>query len=308
MGKSRLMVSQIKQLLLIMFVVSYQVQGQSQNKYLVKPGGQWRYYDKTEPPAKDWNTGRSSQSWPVGFAQFGYGEGDERTKTRYGIDANNKVVTQYFVGDFHIVDINQIDKLQLQLLVDDGAVVYINGKEVKRYHLPQKSEHQTLATSAFIESLWLSEDISTQYLVNGENTIAVEVHQISTTSSDLSFDLALHQVSAQLPNDINNMTITELQSGQSVLVSQSQVKRFSRVFQIELKRATSALKVTLSGGSGDGDLYIAKDVIPTFQRNLVQEHHAGDELISLKNVSAGRYYIRVFAYRPFADVALKVKW
>ncbi|MCZ6795224.1 MAG: hypothetical protein O7J95_16590 [Planctomycetota bacterium] len=46
------------------------------------------------------------------------------------------------------------------------------------------------AGSAF-ESSWTSHALSTNVLLDGKNTIAVEVHQGSPRSSDVSFDLKL---------------------------------------------------------------------------------------------------------------------
>ena len=78
---------------------------------------------------------------------------------------------------------------------DDGAVVYLNGTEVFRTNMPGGTiSHTTLAPVAVggaDESAWYSVAVSPARLVTGTNVIAVEVHQSSATSSDLSFDLEL---------------------------------------------------------------------------------------------------------------------
>ena len=86
-------------------------------------------------------------------------------------------------------------KVTLRLLRDDGAVVYLNGVEVSRHNMPAGPiDNQTLATltvNAPDESTFFEQPISPSLLVSGPNTIAVEIHQVNVTSSDISFDLEL---------------------------------------------------------------------------------------------------------------------
>ena len=123
--------------------------------------------------------------------------GGERTVIRGGTTAN--FITSYFRRTFQVVNVADIPRLVLGLLRDDGAVVYINGLEVLRSNMPDGTiSHQTLAKSPAVgdASEWLFHRLSipTSTLVEGENTIAVEVHQNTASSSDLSFDLFLKAI------------------------------------------------------------------------------------------------------------------
>jgi hypothetical protein len=91
------------------------------------------------------------------------------------------------------------------LLRDDGAVVYLNGREAFRSNMPTGTvEHNTLALSSLSsESLFFRQDIDPGLLVAGTNVVAVEVHQASQTSSDLSFNLEL---SAAVPRLSHQLT------------------------------------------------------------------------------------------------------
>ena len=87
--------------------------------------------------------------------------------------------------------------LRATVMVDDGAVIYINGSEAAR--LRMNSGTITFATSANAtvgdaveETLTLPANL----LVQGENTIAVAVHQVNTTSSDVVFGLKLDAVTS----------------------------------------------------------------------------------------------------------------
>jgi hypothetical protein len=83
--------------------------------------------------------------------------------------------------------------LTLKLLVDDGAAVFLNGAPMVYFGLSTNATYQTLAAaqSDTLEDTWFSFAIEPSTLTNGVNTLAVEVHQASPSSSDLSFDLQL---------------------------------------------------------------------------------------------------------------------
>ena len=159
---------------------------------LISPSNQWHYYDKPMAPGANWNHIEfNHSSWKTGYGEFGYGDHDENTRTAFGDDPQNKTITQYFVKSFQVPDLSLIKKLSLRLLADDGGVVYINGIEVFRLNIADNQNHNTLADGILIESFWIEETLSKHTIHSGENLIAVEVHQISKFSSDLSFDLAL---------------------------------------------------------------------------------------------------------------------
>jgi hypothetical protein len=88
-----------------------------------------------------------------------------------------------------------IDRMILSLVRDDGAVVYLNGAELLRDNMP--AGDITVDTTAVAgvggadESQWFAFDVLPEKLVVGQNTLAVELHQISGASSDISFDLSL---------------------------------------------------------------------------------------------------------------------
>ncbi len=68
------------------------------------------------------------------MAEFGYGDGDETTVVGYGPSASSKYITTYFRTSFTAE--SAPDDLTLQLLADDGAVVYLNGVEAVRDNMP----------------------------------------------------------------------------------------------------------------------------------------------------------------------------
>lgn len=161
-------------------------------KELIAPNSNWAYFDQPEAPQQHWqHTTFDDSHWQRGAAAFGYGEDDEQTVTSYGIDPHNKPLTQYFRKTFE-APAQAIDSaLILRYLVDDGAVFFLNGVEIHRVNLPSEVGHHTTATHSNIEHVWIEAPLDNVRLHSGVNTLAVEVHQISRGSSDISFDAAL---------------------------------------------------------------------------------------------------------------------
>ncbi|MCO6412168.1 MAG: fibronectin type III domain-containing protein, partial [Thiogranum sp.] len=163
---------------------------------LIATGSQWAYLANGSNQGTAWRgVGFNDSGWPRGAAQLGYGDGDEATVIGFGPNANNKYITSYFRHSFTVADAGQVQALTLSLLRDDGAVVYLNGTEVVRSNMPGGTiGYTTLAATAIgnpDEQTYFSFSVNPALLVTGTNVIAVEVHQGSVDSSDLSFDLGL---------------------------------------------------------------------------------------------------------------------
>jgi hypothetical protein len=150
----------------------------------------WSYLDTGTKPATGWTqNGFDASAWKSGAAQLGYGDGDEATVVSYGPDPTHKYITTYFRTTFTARAIPSA--LTLGLLDDDGAVAYINGVEVARDNMP--TGVITAATRASSDKTGAAESTVNYFSIPpssvqvGVNTIAVEVHQITFTSPDLSF-------------------------------------------------------------------------------------------------------------------------
>ncbi|HEX8687294.1 MAG TPA: Ig-like domain-containing protein, partial [Pyrinomonadaceae bacterium] len=160
---------------------------------LVPAGAVWKYLDNGSNQGTAWREPAYDDSlWASGPAQLGYGDGDEKTVTGFGPDPNNKYVTTYFRRSFNVSDPAAYKGLLLRLLKDDGAVVYLNGKEIYRGNVPAGPvTNTTPAWTISAETAFVDKDVDAALLVKGRNVIAVEVHQDGPISSDMSFDLEL---------------------------------------------------------------------------------------------------------------------
>lgn len=161
----------------------------------IKPSHVWRYLDDGSSLSAAWvNAGYDDNSWATGIGEFGYGDGDEATVVDEG-PTNDRHITTFFRSEFNIDSAAAVDQLRMRLVRDDGVVVYINGTEVFRDNLPTGPiDSETMAIdgiSGAAEAEWLEVWLATDTLVDGVNSIAVEIHQKHRNSSDISFNLRL---------------------------------------------------------------------------------------------------------------------
>ena len=172
----------------------------------IEAGDYWKFDDQGAEPAVGWKgLPYADGTWQEGWAKFGYGDNDETTTVSYGGVDNQKYITTYFRRRFYLDDPADYSALTASLLVDDGAVIYLNGNEVERINIdPGTVTYSTQAIDSVggdDEETFFDWLLDPADLVAGENVIAVEVHQRSQTSSDLGFDLALNgRLASALPS------------------------------------------------------------------------------------------------------------
>ncbi len=159
-------------------------------------GSTWRYLDDGSDQGTVWQASSFDDSgWSSGAAQLGYGDGDETTVVSFGGDSNNKHITTYFRHTFSVTGVGSYPRLDLQILRDDGAVVYLNGTEIYRTNMPAGTITASTVASSSVggsgESTLFASAFPSTLLLEGTNVLAVEIHQRSPTSSDISFDLEL---------------------------------------------------------------------------------------------------------------------
>ncbi|MBR5803000.1 MAG: CotH kinase family protein [Bacteroidaceae bacterium] len=163
---------------------------------LFKMNDTWYYYDQGSLDGKDWRSG-VMDTWKSGDSPLGYYTGDSgnsrgyNTFLDYGGDDGNKRRTYYFSKEF-MLDYTPSDKdiYTMTYKVDDGMIVYINGKEATRYLMPEgEVEYKTFATThAPGNPDGGSLELPYHLFKQGKNVIAVEVHNNSSSSSDIFFD------------------------------------------------------------------------------------------------------------------------
>ncbi len=164
---------------------------------LVQPGEVWKYLDTGANEGAAWQLrDYDDAAWRTGAAQLGYGDDDEVTliRSNRGTDGT-RIITTYFRKQFVVSNAWALANLTLGLLRDDGGIVYLNESEVFRSNIANGPVDYTTRAATAVggadEDTFFSTNVSAALLIEGTNLLAVEIHQSSTTSSDVSFDLYL---------------------------------------------------------------------------------------------------------------------
>ena len=89
----------------------------------------------------------------------------------------------------------QFASFAIQMIRDDGVIIYLNGVEMLRNNMPTGSViYSTRASTSGDPRKYIALTASTTALLPGQNVLAVEVHQNGAGSSDLAFDIEINGV------------------------------------------------------------------------------------------------------------------
>jgi hypothetical protein len=166
------------------------INGSSTYTPIISKKSVWKYLDDGSNQGTSWTSfNYDDSSWHSGAGILGYGEGNETTVISYGTNSNNKYITYYFRQKFNITSqsLAGYTNLLLEVLRDDGIIVYINGVEVFRDNMPTNVaiSYNTTAIDAVEPDNYIQTILPKTVLQSGANIIAVEIHQANGTSSDL---------------------------------------------------------------------------------------------------------------------------
>lgn len=166
------------------------------NLTLVASNSAWRYLDNGTDQGTAWRAlNFADGAWGSGPAELGFGDAAEGRPEATLISRTNpagaNIITYYFRQKFVLNSVADLTNAILSVVRDDGAVAYLNGTEVFRDNIPLGTVNfLTLAPLAIAgagESALIPTNVSPALLVAGTNILAIEVHQQTNTSSDVSF-------------------------------------------------------------------------------------------------------------------------
>ncbi|HIO72175.1 MAG TPA: T9SS type A sorting domain-containing protein, partial [Flavobacteriales bacterium] len=102
----------------------------------------------------------------------------------------------YLRKQFNIIDTSVIQEAKLHMDYDDGFVAYLNGVEIARYNMTgtpppfdqvSDSEHEALLYQGIIPEEYIIDKATLSALLNqGNNVLAIQVHNWDISSSDMS--------------------------------------------------------------------------------------------------------------------------
>ena len=159
---------------------------------LIETHATWKYRDLGTDPGTSWMlSSYNDNSWSSGPAELGYGDGGESTEVSFGGDVNNVYPTTYFRHAFQASGIDTISSTFFSAMMDDGAVFYLNGTEFARVRMDQGTitylDYANDSIGGVEEGVYEAVVFPKSLLVEGENLLAVEIHQQKANSSDISF-------------------------------------------------------------------------------------------------------------------------
>lgn len=198
--------------LILMLAVSLFVFNSSaaENEVLLDLSTEWRYLDNGTDPAAglssltDWTKPDfDDSSWKSAAGKFGAKNGEIGSVETFGKptvlidhydDDGNAHPTYFFRTTFTVSDLSSVGALSFEMYADDATLVYINGKLVSdsRLSIPSAASSTNLYYAnhtSTIKSFWLDSVQAAGVLVEGTNTIAVELHNNQSASSDIYFAL-----------------------------------------------------------------------------------------------------------------------
>lgn len=158
---------------------------------LIREGDEWKYLIPDQTVADNWKTVEFDDTdWSAGASGFGYGDEDDNTIVPEGTRS------VFLRKSFPIETLDEVEELIAHIDYDDGFILFLNGTEVARvnigspgeitaYSATSTTDHEANIYSGGIPDRFdLSDHISK--LNVGENILAIQVHNVSQYSSDLS--------------------------------------------------------------------------------------------------------------------------
>tara|TARA_R110001592_G_scaffold63512_3_gene194448 strand:+ start:16972 stop:18246 length:1275 start_codon:yes stop_codon:yes gene_type:complete len=161
---------------------------------LIKNGDQWSFYDKGYLE-DNWYKNQNFQNWKTGTSPLGYGDNQIATIISFGDNPDKKEIVKYFSKTINIENISDFKGYEFKLLRDDGAVIYLNGKEIYRENMPNATITNNTVARHYVdneeEMTYYVKIFDSSIFKKGKNTISVQIHQSSEDSSDCIFSLEL---------------------------------------------------------------------------------------------------------------------
>lgn len=154
----------------------------------------WRYWIGSSDPGQNWRSLFFDDShWSEGPGGFGYGDNDDNTEIP-------QCTSVFLRIKFNISDTSLIGSAILNIDYDDGFIAYLNDTEIARTGLTGvhpsfdqfAANHEARMYNGGKPELFsLSREELDKIIVNGDNILAVQVHNSSETSGDLSSNVWL---------------------------------------------------------------------------------------------------------------------
>ncbi|MEX0986814.1 MAG: CotH kinase family protein [Bacteroidales bacterium] len=158
---------------------------------VINSGEEWRYLVPESKHNEDWKTSLEYTSgWQTGKSGIGYGDNDDATVI-------DPAISLYMQKEFFVDSISQVTDAALFMDYDDGFVAYLNGTEIARsfnmgdsgrvvnYDAPAVVDNEARMYAGLPpEGFFMTHRLD--LLKEGSNVLAIEVHNVNRSSSDMT--------------------------------------------------------------------------------------------------------------------------
>ena len=188
---------------------------------IIDEGADWKYaYNGgTYTIPQNWRDNSATLNWPESVSGFGYGDDDDATI----IPPTSGLAIRKI---FYIGSISDILSSKLHIDYDDGFIAYINGVEIARDNVNGSFPSLSILANSDHEASMYTDELPSEFvvdnwqeiLIQGWNVIAIQVHNRSETSSDMTVIPFLSVEYEMEVNEENNYYVSPILS--DVLISQ----------------------------------------------------------------------------------------
>jgi hypothetical protein len=178
---------------------------------LISAASVWKYNDDDVSIGTSWqDPAFNDLSWKSGASPLGYGGVTNMTFATHLV--GTPITTTYYRKQFEVIDQVSIIEAYLDASLDGGGIFYLNGVEIFRDNMAEGDVvHATLSSSDGNEGVFDRFEIPTENLVTGTNTLGIELHNRSSSSSDMGLDIRLTISEIDQP-DINISTAQSIRT------------------------------------------------------------------------------------------------
>lgn len=184
----------------------------------------WKYLDDgTDPAGNSTDAGYNRTSWTLAafndgawqsgkgsfgakngaIADLGGGCTPKTLLSQYKAGSKTDKEAFFFRTTVTVADAKAVKAITGSILYDDAAIVYLNGHQIAAFDAGSISANMQYGGSnegaPRTGTINLSDETSLGYLQDGENTVAVEIHQGRESSSDIYMDFTSLQFATKAP-------------------------------------------------------------------------------------------------------------
>lgn len=164
----------------------------------VYPSNTWKYLVPTSEPNNAWrNVGFNDAAWNSGPGGFGFGDNDDGTTIPW------PATSVFSRTTFTLSDPSAVQFMVLNADYDDAFVCYLNGVEIARANIGTpgtppafnafaSGQHEALGYQGqTVDDFFIPYSVFQPLLLQGQNVLAVQVHNVDANSSDLTGNMRL---------------------------------------------------------------------------------------------------------------------